>query len=123
MSVKLTTRENRGVTIIDAAGKLTLGDATGALRTTIRQLIDAGSRRIVLNMADLSYIDSSGLGELISAHTTVTVAGGEIKLLNLSRRVHELMSITKLLTVFESFDDETAAINSFSEAKPAATGN
>jgi len=123
MSVRLTTRESRGVTIIDAAGKLTLGDATGALLTTIRQLIDAGSRRIVLNMADLSYIDSSGLGELISAHTSAAVAGGEIKLLNLSRRVHDLMKLTKLLTVFESFDDETAAIDSFSGAKPVATGN
>ena len=117
MSVKLTTREKGGVTIIDVNGKLTLGEGTGALRTKIRELADGGSKRIVLNMADVAYMDSSGLGELIGAHTTVVTAGGEIKLLNLAKRVHDLMELTKLYTVFESFEDEGAAVDSFSVTK------
>lgn len=119
MSVKLTTHVVRDVTVIDASGKLTLGEGTGALRTMIRELVQGGARQVVVNMADLSYIDSSGLGELIAAHTTITTAGGEIKLLNLAKRVHDLMKLTKLYTVFETFDDETAAVDSFSAAKPA----
>jgi anti-sigma B factor antagonist len=117
MSVKLTTRENDDVIIVDTSGRLTLGDGTGSLRTTIRDLVTGGSRRIVLNLADVTYIDSSGLGELIAAHTTVITAGGEMKLLNLGKRVHDLMKITKLYTVFEAFEDEASAVNSFSVAK------
>jgi len=117
MSVKLTTREKGGITIIDVNGKLTLGEGTGALRAKIRELADGGSKRIVLNMADVAYMDSSGLGELIGAHTTVVTAGGEIKLLNLAKRVHDLMKLTKLYTVFESFEDEGAAVDSFSVTK------
>jgi anti-sigma B factor antagonist len=117
MSVKLTTRENGDVTIVDVSGKLTLGEETNTLRTKIRELVAAGSRRIVLNLADVSYMDSSGLGEFIGAHTTVTTAGGEMKLLNLAKRVHDLLKITKLYTVFEVFEDEAAAVSSFSVAK------
>ena len=120
MSVKLTTHEDREVIVVDASGRLTLGEGTSTLRTKIRELIEGGSRRIVLNMADVSYIDSSGLGELIAAHTTITTAGGEIKLLNLARRVHDLLKITKLYTVFETFEDEASAVGSFSVARPAA---
>jgi anti-sigma B factor antagonist len=118
MSVKLTTRKNGEVIVIDTSGRLTLGDATSALRTTIRELVAGGSKRIVLNLGDVSHMDSSGLGELIAAHTTVTTAGGEIKLLSLGKRVHDLLKLTKLYTVFESFEDEAAAVNSFSVAKP-----
>jgi anti-sigma B factor antagonist len=119
MSVKLTTRENGDVIIVDTAGKLTLGEGTSTLRTKIRELVAGGSRRIVLNLADVSYMDSSGLGELIGAHTTIATAGGEMKLLNLAGHVHDLMKVTKLYTVFETFEDEAAAVNSFSAAKSA----
>jgi anti-sigma B factor antagonist len=117
MNVKLTTHENGDVTVVDASGKLTLGEGTSLLRTKIRELVAGGSRRIVLNLADVTYMDSSGLGELIAAHTTVTTAGGEMKLLNLAKRVHDLLKITKLYTVFEAFEDESAAVNSFMVAK------
>jgi anti-sigma B factor antagonist len=119
MSVKVTSRKIGEVTVIDTSGKLTMGEGTSTLRTKIRELVDGGARRIVLNMADVSYMDSSGLGELIAAHTTVTTAGGEIKLLNLAKRVHDLLKLTKLYTVFEAFEDEPSAIASFRMAKPA----
>ena len=117
MSVKLTTRENGDVMIVDSCGKLTLGEGTSTLRTKILELVAGGSRRIVLNLADVTYMDSSGLGELINAHTTVTSAGGEMKLLNLAKRVHDLLKITKLYTVFEVFEDESLAVSSFAAAK------
>ena len=121
MSVKLTTHQKGEVIIVVASGKLTMGEGASTLRTKIRELVASGSRRIVLNMADVSYMDSSGMGELIAAHTTVTTAGGEIKLLNLAKRVHDLLKLTKLYTVFEAFEDEAAAVASFSVAKPAET--
>jgi anti-sigma B factor antagonist len=117
MSVKLTTHQKSDVTIIDISGKLTLGEGTSSLRTKIRELVEGGSRRIVLNMADVSYMDSSGLGEMIASHTTVTTAGGEMKLLNLAKRVHDLLKLTKLYTVFEVFEDEPSAVDSFPVAK------
>lgn len=119
MSVKLTTHEKGDVIIVEASGRLTLGEGTSTLRKKMRELVDAGSRRIVLNMADVTYIDSSGVGELVAAYTTVTAAGGELKLSILGKRVHELLYITKLCTVFESFEHEASAIASFSVAKPA----
>lgn len=119
MSVKLTTHEKDGVTIVDASGKLTLGEATNTLRTKIRALVADGARKFVLNLADLTYMDSSGLGELIAAHTTITNAGGEMKLLNLAKRVHDLLKLTKLYTVFETFEDEPSAVASFGGPKPA----
>jgi anti-sigma B factor antagonist len=119
MSVKLTTHQNRDVIIVDASGKLTRGEGTNVFRTKIRELVQGGARRIVLNLADVTYLDSSGLGELISAHTHITTAGGEMKLLNLAKRVHDLLKLTKLYTVFEAFEDENAAVDSFSAAKPA----
>jgi anti-sigma B factor antagonist len=120
MSVKLTTHEKGDVTVVVVSGKLTMGEGTSALRNKIRELVASGSRKIVLNMADVSYMDSSGLGELIAAHTTVTTAGGEIKLLNLAKRVHDLLKLTKLYTVFEAFEDEASAVDSFSTPKPSA---
>jgi anti-sigma B factor antagonist len=119
MSLKLTTHQKGEVIIVVVSGKLTMGEGTSTLRTKIRELVASGSRRIVLNMADVSYMDSSGMGELIAAHTTVTTAGGEIKLLNLAKRVHDLLKLTKLYTVFEACEDEALAVNSFSMAKPA----
>ena len=116
MSVKLTTHEKGDVMIVDASGRLTLGEGTSSLRKRMRELVEGGSRRIVLNMADITYIDSSGLGELVAAYTTLTRARGELKLLNLAKRVHDLLKITKLYTVFETFEDEASAADSFSVA-------
>jgi anti-sigma B factor antagonist len=120
MSVNLTTHEKGDVIIVDASGRLTLGEGTSSLRKRVRELVEGGSRRIVLNLADVTYIDSSGIGELVAAYTTIATAGGELKLLNLAKRVHELLNITKLYTVFATFEDEASAISSFSAAKPAA---
>jgi anti-sigma B factor antagonist len=120
MNVKLTTHEEGGVTIVNASGRLTLGDGTSALRGRVRELVESGCRRIILNMADVTHIDSSGIGELIAAYTTVGAAGGEMKLLNLAKRVHEVLNITKLCTIFEMFEDEASAIGSFSMPEPAA---
>ncbi|SPE31923.1 Anti-sigma factor antagonist [Acidobacteriia bacterium SbA2] len=118
MSIELITHEKGEVMIVDVSGRLTLGEGTSALRKRMRELVEGGSRQIVLNMTDVTYMDSSGLGELVAAYTTVTTTGGELKLSNLARRVHELLFITKLCTVFESFEDEASAIASFSVAKP-----
>ncbi len=120
MSVILTTHEKGDVVIVDASGRLTLGEGTNSLRKRVRELVEGGSRRIVLNLADVTYIDSSGIGEMVAAYTTIAAAGGELKLLNLAKRVHELLNITKLYTIFSTFEDEASAVASFSAAKPAA---
>jgi anti-sigma B factor antagonist len=109
----LTTRQVGDVTVIDAVGRITLGEGSSMLREDLRQMIGKGQKKILLNLADVSYIDSSGIGELVSGFTTVTNQGGELKLLNLTKRVHDLLQITKLYTVFEVFDDEAAAVRSF----------
>jgi anti-sigma B factor antagonist len=101
------------VQIVDLSGKITLGEETVALRTTVRNLVNAGNKKIVLNLADVNYIDSSGVGELVSTYTTVTNAGGRLKLLHLTKKIQQLLAITKLLTVFDVFDDEKAAVASF----------
>ncbi|MDX2154725.1 MAG: STAS domain-containing protein [Bryobacteraceae bacterium] len=113
MSVKLTTRQVGDVTVIDAAGRITLGEGSSAFRDTIRDLIAKGDKKILLNLGEVSYIDSSGIGELVSAFTTVTNHGGVLKLLNLTKRVQDLLQITKLFTVFEVHEDEAAAVRSF----------
>jgi anti-sigma B factor antagonist len=113
MSMKLTTREVSGVTIVDLSGKITLGEGGVTLREEVRSLVAMGSKKIVLNLAEVSYIDSSGLGELVSAYTAVKNAGGELKLLNLTSKVRDLLVITKLVTVFDVKDDEASAVSSF----------
>ncbi len=113
MSMKLTTREVGGVTIVNLSGKITLGEGGLTLREEVRKLLAAGSKKIVLNLGEVSYIDSSGLGELVSAYTAVKNAGGELKLLNLTSKVRDLLVITKLVTVFDVKDDEAAAVASF----------
>lgn len=113
MSVKLTARQVGDVTVIDAAGRITLGEGASAFRDTIRDLAAKGDKKILLNLAEVSYIDSSGIGELVSGFTTVTNHGGQLKLVGLSKRVKDLLQITKLYTVFEAFDDEAEAIHSF----------
>jgi anti-sigma B factor antagonist len=101
------------VTVIDAAGRITLGDGASAFRDIIRDLASKGDKKLLLNLSEVSYIDSSGIGELVSGFTTVTNHGGSLKLIGLSKRVKDLLQITKLYTVFEVFDDEAEAVRSF----------
>ena len=108
-----TYREIGQIVIVDFSGKITLGEGSATLRRMIRDLIDRGHRRIVLNLADVDYIDSSGIGELVSGYTTVRNAEGELKLLYLTKRVHDLLQITRLFTVFDVQPDEDAALRSF----------
>lgn len=113
MSATISTRDSGGVTIVDIGGKITLGDGSVAVRDTVRKLIAEGKVKVILNLGEVTYIDSSGIGELVSAFTSVSNAGGSLKLLNLTKRVVDLLQITKLYTVFEVFDDEAAAVASF----------
>ena len=109
----ITTREVSHVTIVDLNGRITLGDETGLLRDTVLKLIAAGKKKIVLNLANVDYIDSSGVGELVSSYTTVRNSGGELKLLSLSKKVHDILNVTKLYTIFDVKDDEFSAVKSF----------
>ena len=113
MSVKLSTRQVGGITVIDASGRITLGEGASAFRDLIRDLAAKGDKRILLNLSDVTYIDSSGIGEMVSGYTTVTNHGGVLKLLGLNKRVKDLLQITKLYTVFEVHDDEASAVRSF----------
>ena len=113
MSVKLTTRQVGDVSVMDAVGRITLGEGSSVFRETLRELVTKGQKKVLLNLADVSYIDSSGIGELVSGFTSVTNQGGQLKLLNLNKRVEDLLQITKLYTVFEVFEDEAAAVRSF----------
>ncbi len=115
MSMKASTRQVDGVTIVDLSGRITLGEGSVVLRDTIKDLLGKGQKKILLNLGDVSYIDSSGIGELVSAFTSVRNQGGELKLLNLTKKVHDLLQITKLYTVFDVKDDEAAAIGAFAK--------
>ena len=112
MTLQGTCREVGDVTVIDFSGKITLGEASATLRRTVRELVDRGRRKIVLNLDDVDYIDSSGIGELVGAHTAVRSANGELKLMNLSRRVNDILQITRLFTVFDFQANEDAALRS-----------
>ncbi len=113
MSMKVSTRKVDGVTILDLSGRITLGEGSVVLRDAVRDLLAKGDKNILLNLGDVSYIDSSGIGELVSAFTSVKNAGGDLKLLNLTKKVQDLLQITKLYTVFDVKDDETSAVGSF----------
>lgn len=113
MSLKIATREVDGVTILDMSGRITLGEGSVQLREAVRDLLNKGQKRILLNLGNVNYIDSSGLGEMVSALKAVTEQGGTIKLLNLTQKVHDVLQITKLYTVFDVKDDEAKAIASF----------
>jgi anti-sigma B factor antagonist len=115
VTMKSNTRQVDGVTIVDLSGRITLGEGSTMLRDIVRDLIAKGQKKILLNLGDVTYIDSSGIGELVSAFTTVRNGGGELKLLNLTKKVHDLLQITKLYTVFDIKDDEAAAIQSFTK--------
>ena len=111
--MKIETRTVGDVHVLYCSGKITLGEGTMAIRNTVKDVLKGGGKKIVLNLADVNYIDSSGIGELVSSYTTVTNQGGLLKLANLTKKIQELLAITKLLTVFQVFDSEQAAISSF----------
>src|SRR6202050_5860206 len=111
--MKTSTRQVDGVTIVDCSGRITLGEGSVILRDTLRELVSKGQKKILLNLGDVTYIDSSGIGELVSGFTTVTNSGGQLKLLGLNKRGKGLLQITKLYTVFDVHEDEAGAIRSF----------
>lgn len=113
MSLTAKTRRMENVVIVDLAGKITLGENTGILRDELKSLLAQGDKNILLNMGGVSYVDSAGLGELVGVYTTVANGGGSVKLLNLQGKMKDLMQITKLHTIFEIFDDERSALESF----------
>ena len=113
MTIKANNRQVDGVTIVDMSGRITLGEGSVILRDSIKELLGSGQKKILLNLGNVSYIDSSGIGELVSAFTSVRNQGGELKLLKLTKKVHDLLQITKLYTVFDVKDDEAEAIRSF----------
>jgi anti-sigma B factor antagonist len=114
--MKTSTRQVDGVTIVDLSGRITLDDGSAALRETVKQLVGQGQKNVLLNLREVQFIDSSGIGELISAFTSTRDQGGELKLLNLTKKVHDLIQITKLYAVFDIRDDEAAAIQAFSKS-------
>jgi anti-sigma B factor antagonist len=113
MSLKIDSREVSHVTILDIHGRIVLGDEIGELRDAVRNLLAHGKKKIILNLAHVDYLDSSGVGELVSCFTTVRNAGGELKLLNLTQKVRDVLHVTKLYTVFDIKNDEFTAVKSF----------
>jgi len=113
VSVKLTSRQVGDVSVVDVAGRITLGEGSTALRDALRDMVSKNHKKILLNLSEVSYIDSSGIGELVSGFTSVTNSGGQLKLLGLTKRVKDLLQITKLYTVFDVHEDESSAIRSF----------
>jgi anti-sigma B factor antagonist len=111
--MKANNRQVGGVNIVDMSGRITLGEGSVVLREAVKDLLAKGQKKILLNLGDVTYIDSSGIGELVSAFTSVRNQGGELKLLKLTKKVHDLLQITKLYTVFDIKDDEASAIQSF----------
>lgn len=111
--MKIETRTVGDVKVLDCSGRITLGEGTMIVRNTVRDLLGGENKKIILNLAEVNYIDSSGIGELVSTYTTVTNSGGQLKLLNLTKKIQELMAITKLLTVFQVYTDEQSALSSF----------
>ena len=116
MTIATTTRDVNGVTIVDIKGRVVLAEESAALRELVANLVGKGQRKILLNFVDVNYMDSSGLGSLVSSLVRVRMYDGELKLLNLRERVHEIMQVTKLNTVFEIMDDEAVAVNSFRQS-------
>jgi anti-sigma B factor antagonist len=111
--LNISERQAGDVTVLDLSGKITIGEGSVSLRGAIRRLIEEGKKKILLNLGKVSYVDSSGIGELVSSFTTINREGGQLKLLNLSQKIQDLMTITKLHTVFDVYDDETTGLNSF----------
>ncbi len=120
MTLKIITRQSGDVTILEAAGPITMGEGANDLRDKVRELAASGHKKLLLNLAGVSYIDSSGIGELVAGFTTLSNQGGLLKLVHLTRRVKDLLQMTMILNLFEVFDDEAIAIRSYSEARSAA---
>ena len=120
MSLVLTPMNVGDVTIIEVVGRITLGDSVANFRQHVLDVAAGGRTKILLNLAGVSYIDSSGIGELVSTYNAVTSQGGSVKLLKLTKRVHDLLQITKLSTIFEIFDDEAKAVGSFGGTQAAS---
>lgn len=119
MSAKADVRHSASVAIVDLAGRITLGEGSGLLRSTVKDLVTSGHKNILLNLKGVSYLDSAGLGEMVGSYATVTHQGGQIKLLNVQSKVHDLLQLTKLYTVFAAYADEEEALRSFGTAAGA----
>ena len=111
--LNISERQSGDVTILDMDGKITIGEGSVALRTAVRRLVEEGKKKVLLNLAKVGYIDSSGIGELVSSYTAIDRDGGELKLLNLTQKLQDLLTITKLLTVFDVYESESDALGSF----------
>ena len=118
MAFTLNTRKVKDVVVVDMAGQLDAGEPVLLLRNTIRRFMEDGSRKFVLNLGQVNHVDSSGLGELVTTYTSARNRDGDVKLLNLSRIAKEILQVTKLVTVFDVFDDETKAVQSLASLKP-----
>jgi len=114
VSLKASSREHNGVTVLDLSGRIVLGEGSLILRQAVADLLSRGRKNILLNLTDVNYIDSSGLGAIVSGYTSAKGQQGHLKLLNLTTKVHDLLQVTKLLTVFEVYEDENTAVKSFS---------
>jgi anti-sigma B factor antagonist len=116
--MNISERAIGDVVVVDVSGKVTLGDGGDTiLKDKLRSLVQQGKRKLLLNLADVAYVDSAGLGAIVQSYTTVTNQGGALKLVNMTKRIHDLLAITKLLTVFDTFDNEAEAVTSFSAAQ------
>jgi anti-sigma B factor antagonist len=111
--LNINERQAGDVTVLDMSGKITIGEGSVALRAAIRRLLEEGKKRILLNLSGVSYVDSSGIGELVSSYTAINKEGGQLKLLNLTQKIQDLLTITKLLTVFDVYENEAEALNSY----------
>jgi len=119
MNMTTSIRQIQDVTIVAISGRIVLGEESAALRNLVSELLGKGHRKILFNLGDVSYIDSTGLGHLVSAYTSVRNHGGQLKLLNLAKNVHDVMQMTRLYTVFDVKDDEAAAVRSFGQSSAA----
>ena len=119
MSVKAAVRHSGNVAIVDLSGRVTLGEGAGLLRSTMKDLVAGGQNKVLLNLKDVSYIDSAGLGEMVGSYASITNQGGDIKLLNVQSKVGDLLQITKLFTVFATYTNEDEAVRSFAAAAGA----
>jgi anti-sigma B factor antagonist len=111
--ITINEREAGDVTILDLTGKITIGEGSVQLREAVRGLLERGKKKLLINLGGVDYVDSSGIGELVSCYTTTKNQGGQLKLLNLTKKIKDLLQITKLLTVFETYDDEAEAVKSY----------
>ena len=116
MALKLSTREVQGVTVVEAVGRIVLGEETNTLREQVKEMLANGKKKIVLNLGQIDFIDSSGLGALVGLYSTAGAQGAQIRLSNITKRFHELLQITKLLTVFDVYQNEELAVSSFNKA-------